>query len=328
MSSRNRFILSLFLLVAVFLVGSLGYWIIEDDWTFHDAAYMCAITLSTVGYGEVRHLDQAGRYWTIGVITVGIGLVSIAFMSLVAVVVEGEFRTVLGRRIMERQINQLRNHVILCGYGRMGKLVAEDFKAQGIPVVLVERDLDALERAQTHGHLYVRGDATEEATLEQAGIARARALIATLSMDSDNIFVTLTARGMRSDLKIIARAEQPATQVKLERAGADRVVCPQVIGAVKITNSLTRPTVVDFVEAASKGLELEMDEYVVAADSGIVGKSLKDAQLRQRTGAMVVAIKRAGGQTIFGPGADEKIQPNDSLILIGPEGVSIRLAEL
>ena len=172
---------------------------------------------------------------------------------------------------------------------------------------------------------FVIGDATEEDTLLQAGLKRARALVIVLKSDADNVYITLTSHTLCPNLVIVARAEQPTTDAKLTRAGASRVVCPQVIGATKVANILTRPTVVDFVEVANKGVDLELDEYKVSDRSPLVGRSLRDSHVRRKTGAIVVAIKRADGEALVNPDPDAHLEAKDTLILVGPAGVSSRL---
>jgi voltage-gated potassium channel len=326
-NARQTLILSLLVLVAVFLAGTVGYMALSGA-SAGDAAFMTLITLSTVGYGEAVPLDQAGRIWTAAVIVFGIAVVSVAFTSLVTLFVGGEIRAVLGRRRVQSRIDQLSGHVILCGFGRMGAMAAGKLKTRGTEVVVVESRKRALPELEAAGVLHVIGDATEEVTLQAAGLARATSLVSTLPTDADNVFVTLTARGLRPELHIVARAEQPSTEVKLRRAGADRVICPQVIGATRVADILTRPNVVDFFEVAARGVELEMDEYRVESGSVLQGRTLRDAALRQQTGAMVVAIKRADGTSVLQPGPEEVIQQGDLLILIGRAGTSGRLDEL
>lgn len=333
MSARSRFLLSILALLSVFLVGTAGYMIIEQDpageqASFIDAAYMTVITLSTVGYGEVWHLSPAGKGWTIAVITLGIVTVSYALSSLVTLVVSGEMRSLRERHKMDKTIEKLRNHVILCGYGRMGALICQDLRRRDLPVVVVESSANAGDDLRAADVTYVIGDATDESTLLRAGLTRARALVVALGTDADSVFVTLTAHTLCPDLTIVARSEQPATEAKLVRAGATRVVCPQIIGATKIANILTRPTVVDFVEVADKGVDLEIDEYAIDDSSPLVGRSLRDAHVRRHTGAIVVAIKRADGEALVGPDPDARLQARDTLILVGPSGVSNRLDEI
>jgi voltage-gated potassium channel len=319
--------LSILALLAVFAVGTTGYMLIEAEHhpSLLDAAYMTTITLSTVGYAEVWQLSPAGKLWSIGVIVFGIATVSIAFTSLVTLFVSGEMRSARQRKRMESTIKQISDHVILCGYGRMGALAAEEVTQRGIPVVIIESARDRVRLLRETGVPHIRGDATEEEVLMRAGVMRARALVATLPHDADNVFITLTVHTLRPSVHIIARAEQPSTKPKLIRAGASRVICPQVMGATRIANVLTRPTVVDFVDMADKGVDLEMDEHVVGADSPLAGKSLRDSPLREKTGATVVAIKRADGKTHVNPAPDEILLAGDTLVLVGPAGVCGRL---
>ncbi len=293
-----------------------------------DALYMTAITVSTVGFKEAFPLGSAGKIWAILVIVFGITAAALAVSSLQALIVGGELRRLMGRRKLQTRINQLNSHVIICGYGRMGRLVAREFRNRNMPLVIVDSDPTGTAQAEEDGLLYVLGDASEGEALLQAGLMRARGLVSCLPSDAANVYVTLTARGYRQDLTIVARAEQQATEPKLRRAGADRIVCPQAIGALRIANVLTRPHVVDFVDVAAKGVELEMDEYVVSDASPFRGQSLRQAALRQRAEVMVVAVKRADGTTVFSPGGDEIIQERDTLIMIGPAGASRRLDSL
>jgi len=314
-------------LLAVVAVGSAGYMVIESDRGLSplDAVYMTVITVSTVGYAEMWEPSRAARLWTLGVIVFGIGTVSVAFTSLITVFVGGELRHVREKKKMESKIRSMRGHVILCGYGRMGALAVADLTKRGVRIVVVERSEALAEVLREAGILFITGDATEEETLERAGIASAIALVVALPSDADNVYVTLTARTLNSDLKIVARAEQPATEAKLMRAGASRVVCTQIMGAMRISNLLTRPNVVDLVDMASKGVELEIDEYLLHADSTFAGSTLMDSALREKTGASVVAIKRADGETLFNPGPNATLSAGDTLVFVGPAGVSSRL---
>ena len=327
MTARLRFMLSLLGLLGVFIIGTAGYVLLTDA-SVRDAAYMTVITVSTVGYSEVFPLNEAGRVWTIVVIVFGIGVVSVAFTSLLTLFVGGELQAVLGRHKVQAKIDQLEGHTILCGFGRMGALAAAKLKRNGAQVVVVESQKTLRPDIEAAGFLHVIGDATEEDTLKAAGLTRARALISALHGDADNVFVTLTARGLRPDLHIVARAEQPSTEVKLRRAGADRVICPQAIGATRLADILTRPHVVDFFDVAAEGVELEMHEYRVSPGSPLRDTALRDAGLREKADAMVIAVKRADGVSVFHPGPDQVIQEGDLLILIGRAGTSTRLEAL
>ncbi len=336
MSPKRRLLLSILLVAGIYVVGVVGYVVIEDSAIF-DAMYMTTITLSTVGFRETVDLHPAGRAWTIVVITLGVTGVSFAITSLVSLAVSGDINTLVGRRKLQSAINQLENHVILCGYGRMGELTIKNLQKMNVEIVVIERDADICQKLREQNILYVQGDATEEETLTEAGLMVCGALLASLSSDAENVYITLTARGLRPGLTIVARAEQPSTEPKLEqpstepklkRAGATRVVCPQIIGATKVSNILTRPNVVDFFEVAAEGIELEMDEFVVEHHSPLCDMTLKDAPIREKAGATVVAIKRATGEAVYQPDPNERIRQGDILIMIGQAGVSNRLRNL
>ncbi len=327
MSPRARLGQSIVLLVGIYLVGTVGYAIIEDASLF-DAAYMAAITLSTVGFRESIELDTAGQLWTICFIMFGVVGTSIALTSLVSLMVSGDVGTMIGRRKLEAYVKKLNDHVVFCGYGRMGKLAVESLRNQGVSVVVIEKGPDNARELADSNIPHVLGDATEEEVLITAGVGTAKTLIAALPHDADNVYVTLTARGLRPDLHIISRAEQPSTTDKLLRAGATRVVSPQIVGAVKITNMVTRPNVVDLMEVAADGVELEMQEHVIEPGSPLCDRSLMDAPIREAGDAMVVAINRPEGEPVYNPSPNEIIRAGDILILIGKSGVAQRLSTL
>lgn len=327
MSVRFRLLLAILCVLTVFVVGILGYRLIcSPTWT--DAVYMTAITLSTVGYNEPEWLTPAGRVWSVGVMTLGLASLALALSFLTVLLTGGELRGVLGRRVLSKQIEQLSGHTIVCGYGRTGEMLVRELAAQGVSLVVIERDPEKTATLDQVGQLYILGDASEEEKLVQAGLMRARALVSVLAHDADNVYVTLTVRGARPDLIVIARAEQPETERKLLRAGATRVVCPSIIGASRMASILLRPNVVDFVDVAAKGVELEMDEYVIAPASSLVGKTIRQLQLRQKAEVMVVAVKRPDGSSEFNPGPELLLQAGDTLILVGQAGASQRLDRL
>ncbi|MFQ5462424.1 MAG: potassium channel family protein [Phycisphaerae bacterium] len=329
MSPRSRLILSVIALIGVFVAGTFGFLLIESDKdvSLLDAVFMTAITLSTVGYHEVWTLSDSGRLWSLVVITFGIATVSVAFTSLIALFVSGELRAHREMLVMDKKLKAARDHVILCGFGRMGSMVVRDLEAAKIPVVVLEADAGRLDELKGLNTRFIIGDATEDDMLLRAGIMRASALISMLPRDADNVFIALTAHALRPDLNIIARAEQPQTEPKLKCAGARRVICPQLIGATRTVDILTRPNVVDFVDVAAEGVQLEMDEYVINTQSTLSGKMLKECQLREQLGATVVAIKRADGKTVFSPDPQTALNTGDTLILVGKAGVSQQLAK-
>ncbi len=327
MQARTRLLVYITVLLSVFVIGTAGFALIERV-PLNQAAYTMVITLATVGYGDVVPRSGLGRVWTAVVIVLGVITVGLCISSLQAVVVSGELRRLMGRRKLLNKIEQLSGHIIVCGYGRMGRVVARLLRQRGETIVVVERDPQGTSALDEEGLLYVLGDATEDQTLCQAGVMRAKGLVAVLPHDAENVYVALTARDLRDDLQIVSRAEQEFSEKKLRRAGADRVVSPQATGARMICNMLTRPNVTDFFEVAAKGVELEMDEVVVRSDSPLCGKNLREAKLRQTAGVMVVAIKHADGRAVFSPGPEEVIACQDTLILIGPAGASGQLEKM
>ena len=323
---KFRLALSLLILLLVSAVGTVGYVVLEDGMTLADALYMTVITVSMVGYEGPT--TPAGKMWSVAVIFFGVAAVALAFASLQGIIVSGELRRVMGRRRLKTTIEHLKGHIIICGHGRMGQLVASELSLRGVHAVVIEVDPAQTAELEEQNTPYVLGDAAEETTLLEAGLMRARALVATLPSDADNVFVTLTARSLREDLLIVARAEQSTTEPKLKRAGADRVICPQVIGGLRMSNIITRPHVVDFAEAAAAGVELEMDEHLVTTDSPLRSKSLLEAQLPSRAEVMVVAIRRKDGTAVYNPGPEETVEEDDTLIMIGRAGASKRLEKL
>lgn len=328
MTSRKRLSISIVVLLAVYWVGVTGYLLIGQDVSLLEAMYMVVITLSTTGYREVVAPTAATEIWTMFILIFGVIAATVAIGSLTALIVEGEVGRLIGRRQLESQIRRIQDHVIICGLGRMGTMLIKHLQGRRVPVVVVEKDPDVCRQAEKLKSLYIVGDATDEVSLEKAGIDRARSLVTALGSDADNVLAALTARQMQPDLFIVARAEQFSAEGKLRRAGANRVISPQAIGAERIANLLTRPHLVDFVDVAARGLEFEMDAVVVASESPIAGRTLREADIRATADVMVVAIREPDGATRFNPGADEVLRPNDTLITIGPEGAASRLAEL
>ncbi|MHC4294489.1 MAG: potassium channel family protein [Planctomycetota bacterium] len=326
---RIRVAIPLLLFTAIIAISTIGYILIERPrFSFLDALYMTMITISTAGHREVHLLSSAGQIWTIVVIISGVLTGAIVLSLLGAMVVEGQIRRIFGRRQLENRIKNLSGHVIICGYGRMGEWVAAELKTSGQKVVIVDDNPDRTVLAEAAGLLYVLGDAQSESTLEAAGIDRASQLIAALSTDAENVFVTLTARQLNPTIPIIVRALGSATQDKLIKAGATRVVCPQIIGASRVVDIVMRPAVVDFFDVAHKGVDLEMDQIELDSESELVGRSLKELELPRRIDVHVVAVQRADGETSYHPLPEVTLAAGDTLILIGKRGAAAALQQL
>ena len=309
---------SLSILVGVIALGTLGYVTIEG-WSAFDALYMTVITLATVGFKEVHELSPQGKLFTILLIVFGAGIIAYAVGSLIQIMVEGQLRRILGRRKLEKQIDKLSGHYIVCGYGRIGTLICREFAARPIPFVVVEKDPVLCEKLGNEGMLFVRGDATDDETLMAAGILRARGLITAVTSDTENVYITLTARGLNPDMYILARSGEEGSEKKLRRAGASKVISPYTIGASRMAQAILRPSVVDFIEIATAGrnLELQLEEIRVAPDSVLADKSLVDSGVRKELGVIIVGIKKQNGQMLFNPAPTTPIEGGDILITLG-----------
>lgn len=325
----RRLIVLVFAMLLFLVVASGGYMVIEKSYTPLDAIYMTVITITSVGYGEVNGpLSDAGRIWSILVIVCGMTLVAMVVSGVVAVFVEGQIREVLGRQQLQHRIARLKEHVIVCGYGRVGSMVADKLKQAGRDVVVVDQTPEAIAAAGEAGLLYVAGDAQEEDVLEQAGVGRAESLVAALTTDAENVFVTLSARSANAGLRIITRAQQATSESKLRRAGASRVVCPQAIGANRMAQVVLRPAVVDFTEMAQTGDELAVDQIKLGPHSPLAGKTLLELQLPGRFGVHVVAMQQEGGQRVYHPKPDVRLSVGDTIILVGRAGAAQAMEKL
>ncbi|GAB4257048.1 potassium channel family protein [Deferrisoma sp.] len=317
MNTRPQLRRILSLLAGIVACGTVGYrWL--EGWGWEDSLYMVLITLSTIGYGEVRPLSPEGRLFTMFLIVAGVGLMTYSVGTLGRMVVEGEVQALLGRRRRMSKIRRLRDHYVICGFGRIGRLVAQEFERKPIPFVVVERDESQVVKIPEHYPVVV-GDATEEDVLLQAGIERARGLVTALHSDADNLFVTLTARGLNPNLFILARYEEERSKSKLLQAGADRVVSPYLIGGTRMAMAVLRPNVIDFIElaTASESLGLQMEEVLLAEGSPLAGVPLAESPIRSELDIMVVAIKRRSGHMEFNPSARTRPEAGDRLIVIG-----------
>jgi voltage-gated potassium channel len=302
------------MLASVFVLGTIGY--VALGFSVLDAVYQTVTTVATVGFREVQPLDDAGKVFTIVLILVGVGTALYTFSVVLETLFEGHLRAVLGRRRMERQIDAMQQHIIVCGWGRVGRAIAEELTAAGADLVVIDRDSTRVSEAPLPA---VVGDATEDGVLEAAGLRRARALVAALDSDAANLFVTLSARSLCPDLFIVARARVEESEEKLRRAGADRVVNPQSIGGARIAAFVLQPHVTEFLDVVmhDRGLEFRLEEIRVPRGSSFAGMSIRDAQLRDRTGALVLALREEDGSFITNPSPDTAIRAGHILIAIG-----------
>jgi voltage-gated potassium channel len=306
------------LLVGITVGGTIGYMLIEG-WNAWDAFYMTIITVTTVGYREVHPLSRAGEMFTVVLLVGGVGAALYTFTLLATLIVEGGVPEGLLRRRHERMLEAIKDHFIVCGYGRIGTIVAQQLQRRRIPFVVVERSPARVQEAIESGALAVEGDASRVDVLNRVGIERARGLIAVVATDAENVYTVLSARVLRPDLFIVCRAQTDDATVKLKRAGADRVISPYQLGAMQIAQTAIRPAVVDFVALATStdNLELAIEEILVSPDAVMANQSIVDANLRQRYGVIVVGIQRRDGRMEFNPEPYTSIGPGDKLVVLG-----------
>lgn len=307
--------LAVALLFFIIVGGAVGFHLIEG-WSLWHSTFVTIAAIATV---ELPELSPRGQLFSVAVLFGGISVALYTFTLVATVVVEGGLPKRLQRRRYARMLENLADHFIICGYGRIGSIVAQQFTRQGVPFVVIERDSARLQAAMDDGALAVEADASREDVLKRVGIERARGLVAAVGTDAENVYAVLSARVMRPDLFIISRAETEDAKQKLRRAGADRVLSPYQIGAVQIAQTALRPAVVDFMELATSAnnLELAIEEIPIAAQSSLVNQTLVDANLRHQYGVIVVGIQRQDGTMEFNPEPDTAIRAGDKLVVLG-----------
>ncbi len=315
--------LVLFLLFFLLAIGTIGYHFIEG-WAWLDCLYMTIITITTVGYREIGPLSTVGKYFTMGLILYSVITVAYIVGYFTKLLVESEIFLFFGRKKLEKHIQNLSDHTIICGFGRIGGFICQELKNANNPFVIIENRPEAITEIEELGYLYVMGDATHDETLIHAGIRRAKALVTVVETDADNLFITLTARGLNPNLFILSRASDEKTEKKLLLAGATKVVSPYKMGAQRMANIILRPAVVDFAEVVfqKRGLNLQIEEFTLSSSSKLVGNTLKKSKMRERFGVIVVAIKRPAEGMLFNPPPEETFNPGDTIIALGePEGL-------
>ncbi|MEO8677665.1 MAG: potassium channel protein [Vicinamibacterales bacterium] len=310
--------LAIILFLLVTTGGTLGYMVIEG-WSAWDALYMTIISVTTAGYKEVHEMSWAGQAWTMFVLVGGVSTLFYTAFVVMAEVVEGGFQHRFESRRFNRMLEQLTNHFIICGYGRIGGVIADEFRRQGIPYVVIDRDPERVHEVIERGGMAVEADASREDVLKKVGIDRARGLIAAVGTDAENVYTVLTARVLQPELFIIARIESEDAEPKLRRAGADRVLSPYHLGGVQMAATALRPAVVDFMRLAtsSESLDLAAEQVEIGSNNRFVGQNIRDANLRQDFGVIVVAIKRKAGHMEFNPEPESIIGAGDQLVVLG-----------
>lgn len=318
--------ISLYLLLATIAFGTGGYMVFEDMPLF-EAFYMTLITISTVGFSEIKPLSYIGRGITIIIIILGISLLTYTLGQVARIFVEGELRNILGRRKLEKQIAELKDHYIICGYGRIGSIIASELVAADIPIVVIEQEPERIASLEAANILYLCRDATSDESLVEAGLSRAIGLVTAVSSDANNVFISLSAKELRPDIFILARASDESNESKLLRAGATKVVCPYQIGGKRMAEIIYKPTVMDFLEQAmvNEKLDLQIEEAMISEGSPINGSSVMGSCLRQNYGVIIVAIKRKCGEMIFNPGPEETFLVGDVLVVIGKKSKLLKM---
>lgn len=313
-SSTHRLRRSLVAFLAVIVVGTLGYVLL--GFGLLDALYQTVTTVATVGYREVQPLSDVGQVFTMVLIVAGVGTALYTFGVTFEWLVEGELRHTRRRRLMDRRIAHLHGHVIVCGWGRVGRAIAERMATDGTQVVVVDSNPERLDDIE---HLHVIGDATRDSVLQEAGIERAKALIAAIDTDAENLYVTLSGRSLRPDLFIIARARDESSDAKLLRAGADRVVNPQALGGARMAAFVSQPHVSEFLDVVMHEgqVEFRLEEVRITDGSSLAGFTLRDARIREVTGALILALRNEEGDFVTNPHPDTVVTPGQILIAIG-----------
>lgn len=317
------------LLVLILLAGTAGYVILEG-WPVLDALYMTIITITTVGFGEVNVVSSGGRIFTICIIFMGMGTIAYSLGMVAQLMVETQVKTVLGRRKLGRKLRSIKNHYIVCGFGRIGKIIARGLKAHGVPVVVIDQSLDSKEILEEENIPHIIGDATSDDNLIEAGIERAKGLVTVVLSDADNLFITMTARGLNPKLFIVSRADDDATEKKLMRAGASKVVLPYLIGGMRMVHTILRPAVMDFIDFTmhKSNIELKLEELLVGERSRLSGVSLINSGIRKEMNVIIVAIRKQGGEMVFNPSSETVIEAGDTLIALGPVKDLDRLSDI
>jgi voltage-gated potassium channel len=324
---KRRLILSIGLVVLVISFGTAGYTVLEK-WDFLDSLYMTIITLTTVGFKEVHDLSDNGKIFTIALIVGGVGTMLYVLRIGAQLILEGELQEIYGRKRLEKKLKELKDHYIVCGYGRMGKIIARELRHEDMDFVVIEKNHTILDEKEET--LVIEGDATKDELLKKAGIEKSKCLISILPTDAENLYVVLSARGLNPDLLIVARAGEEGSEQKLLRAGADRAVSPYYIGGLRIAHTVLKPAVVDFIEFATKSgnIDLQIEEINIGEGSDLVGQTLDQCGIGRDLGIIVVAIKHSGGEMKFNPTFRTAMEAGDTLIAVGETSKLKRLEEM
>jgi voltage-gated potassium channel len=318
LNRKRQTAISIALFFVLLAFGSGGYMAIEG-WNFFDALYMTVITVATVGYGEVHPVSAAGRMFTLVLIFLGVGYFLYVVGNFIQFLVEGRIRFILGRRKLDRQINKLKGHYIICGYGRMGRALARLLIQRYLDVVVIEQNAARTTVMDEDGILYLVGSATDESLLMRAGIERARGLMTVVGSDADNVFLVLLARQMNPDIFIVARAVMNSAKRTLTAAGANKVVSPYELGARRMAHAILRPTVIEFLEMAfaDDSVDVEVEEITIKPHSPVVRRTLYESEIRPKYNVIIISVKKEDGRMVFNPDSQTLLEGNDTLVVVG-----------
>lgn len=318
----------LFALGAIVIIGTVGFIAIEDM-ALIDAIYMTIITITTVGFGEIKTLSPEGRLFTIALVAGGVGIIGYSLGTMIEFVVGGQLSGLYRRRNMTRRIENLRAHFIICGYGRVGEAVAKEFARHDATFVVIDQGGETLNRLSESGHLFIEGDATTDEVLMAAGVERAAGLVAAVDSDADNTFVTLSARVLNPDLFIVARSNSDEAINKLEKAGASKVISPYSVSGRRMATVLLKPLVTDYLEvmAGAGELEFRVEEFALNATCEVVGRSIKELDIRNETGASILAVRHGTGGFDTNPDPSLVLSDEDVVVAIGTPDEMVRLEE-
>lgn len=325
----KRLYIAGFLIIAVLVAGVSGFALVEH-YSFLDSLFMTIITVGTVGYGEVHPLSNGGKVFAIILIIFSIGTFAYAISVITTHVLEGEFQTYFKRFRVDRDIQKLDNHIIVCGYGRNGKQACQQLRSQNEPFVAIEGNPDIASQMHEEGNvLFIEGDATQDETLLAAGIKRARALITALPNDAANVFVVLTAREMNPNLKIISRASEDASESKLKRAGANSVIMPDKIGGTHMAALVVKPDVLEFMDHITGTVNIKLEEITFSSlPESMRNKTIRELEVRNKTGANIIGFKTANGEYVINPPPDTMMQQDAKLFVLGTQDQVNRFKEI
>ncbi|YAR62676.1 potassium channel family protein [Bacillus cytotoxicus] len=315
MNARRQLLIAIICMCFVVILGTIGFMVIEEISLFQ-AFWMTMITVLTVGYGDAIPVTQAGKIFALLIIPIGVGIVTYAIGVVAAMIIEGNLFHAVRRKKMDKQIAGLKDHIIVCGCGRVGLQVVHELQEKKVPFVVVDKDREVLEKEKI---LYVHGDATEDQILMKAGIKRVAGLVGIVANDAENVFIALTARGLNRNIKIVARAEKPETEEKLRRAGADKVINPSSMAGIHIAKGIANPLAVHYIDTVLYGTEqsFAIEEFQIGKDAIVIGKTLLESNVRNQFDVTILAILR-NGDMIHNPTGQEKLQERDMIIVFGP----------